>query len=307
MFAFQNGSWKFVQLSSPVGKSLPSKLRVATYNVLFDHWNKEYQPFNQKRFEFQLDSILPKLNADIIGLNEVSPDFLKLLLEREWVRSSYFLSQVDEQAFAESSNGCVFGNVVLTRYFPSGFSTFKFDTHWRDALMLEFEKVEGAERGVCFLMGHLKAGGTEEEVEKRRGQFVQVGKHFENNKDTAIFMGDLNTQKEDEMVPDGFFDLYTHLHGGNSSMQPEEIVTPNLRFTFDGKLNMLINDPTFRVRLDRIYCKLPPSVASHALSTTLNLFGTETIDDGQDTDKHTLIHNKPASDHYGISFDLSLP
>jgi hypothetical protein len=60
-------------------------LIVLTYNVWFDKRNKEARSLALMR-------ILDASNADVICLQEVTPEFLFLLRDQTWVRQRYLLS-----------------------------------------------------------------------------------------------------------------------------------------------------------------------------------------------------------------------
>src|SRR5271157_5802678 len=60
-------------------------LTLVTYNVWFS-------PFAFSERSASLLHIIYQCNADIIGLQEVTPEFLKLVLEQDWVRDNYFIS-----------------------------------------------------------------------------------------------------------------------------------------------------------------------------------------------------------------------
>lgn len=65
----------------------PAKLTLLTYNLWFD----------QFRWRDRLTSALAEVDehrADIIGLEEVTPEFLELILATDWVRSDYWVSDV---------------------------------------------------------------------------------------------------------------------------------------------------------------------------------------------------------------------
>lgn len=64
-----------------------TELTFVTFNV----WFAKY--YRQERCQALLQ-ILGNCNADIIGLQEVTPSFLEEILEQEWVRDSYYISDI---------------------------------------------------------------------------------------------------------------------------------------------------------------------------------------------------------------------
>lgn len=97
-------TWNAVSLNWPseTPASSPSRLRVVTWNVQFDVFQQS-QPDTITvtttttttmerwiRLLFQLKSA----DADLIALQEVTPSFLQLLSEQNWVRDLYALQTV---------------------------------------------------------------------------------------------------------------------------------------------------------------------------------------------------------------------
>ena len=93
--AFQDGRWRDLKPSDPQLNGQESKeaatrilsngLNVITYNV----WFSEHR---QQERAISLFGILENSNADLICLQEVTPFFLKLLTEQDWMRKQYMLS-----------------------------------------------------------------------------------------------------------------------------------------------------------------------------------------------------------------------
>ena len=93
--AFQNGRWRDLkptdqqlngQESRDAAARIHSKgLTVVTYNVWFSK-------HRQRERALSLFSILENSDADVICLQEVTPFFLQLLTEQDWMRKRYILS-----------------------------------------------------------------------------------------------------------------------------------------------------------------------------------------------------------------------
>jgi len=77
--------------------------------------------------------ILHDSNADIIGLQEVIPRFLKVLTHTPWVRENYFISEVTGESF------CGYGNIIMTTMRPRCFYTRPLESLMgRQLIMSEF-------------------------------------------------------------------------------------------------------------------------------------------------------------------------
>jgi mRNA deadenylase 3'-5' endonuclease subunit Ccr4 len=75
-----------------------NQLKIVTINVLYDSKDplipksdRNEVLFHEQRYR-KILSELEQANADVIALNEVSPYFLKMCEEREWVQKDYTLS-----------------------------------------------------------------------------------------------------------------------------------------------------------------------------------------------------------------------
>ena len=67
-------------------------LRVVSWNVLFDDHLSD-QIYSKDRLVVCLKDLC-NTNADIIGLQEVTAPFIEALEKEEWVRSSYYISEI---------------------------------------------------------------------------------------------------------------------------------------------------------------------------------------------------------------------
>jgi endonuclease/exonuclease/phosphatase family metal-dependent hydrolase len=128
-FSRDRGDWVAVALSAdaltgtePVDLGRP--LRLATLNCLHDIGNAERLLLLQHCVRY--DAILRELlevDADIIGLNEVTVTLLKRLLEEEWVRDNYTASAIPDDGRCSCVSSTVtgstaFGNLLLSRIKP---------------------------------------------------------------------------------------------------------------------------------------------------------------------------------------------
>ena len=70
---------------------LARPLRLVTLNVLYDVPSTEVALCHEARFD-AVCAELCSLDADVIGLNEVTLRFLKKVLGLDWVREAYSVS-----------------------------------------------------------------------------------------------------------------------------------------------------------------------------------------------------------------------
>ena len=93
-FAFNSSAqlWEKCRGTDERPIAVDGPLRCATLNVLHDNANADVL-FHEVRYQ-AICKELQSLNAHIIGLNEVTRNFLRRLLEEDWVRKDYVLSAI---------------------------------------------------------------------------------------------------------------------------------------------------------------------------------------------------------------------
>jgi len=64
------------------------------------------------RFKYQLEVLLPEMNADIICLNEVSTPYLALLLNQNWIQQGYYVSSIDYSYYKQMYRA----NIILSKF-----------------------------------------------------------------------------------------------------------------------------------------------------------------------------------------------
>lgn len=83
-------------------------LTIAQYNVLFDIVDQD-KTFPLERYQYQVEKLLPALNADIISLNEVTKTYSDLLVKT--LKKQYHVLQ-DPSIKTQAD---YFGNIILTK------------------------------------------------------------------------------------------------------------------------------------------------------------------------------------------------
>ena len=112
-----HGEWRCVEAATAsteqpvVGLDRP--LRLATLNCLHDLAQDELLQ-HAIRYE-AICRELQALDADLIGLNEVTTSLLDRVLQADWVRRSYTVSAASHEALCSDGR---FGNLLLSRIPP---------------------------------------------------------------------------------------------------------------------------------------------------------------------------------------------
>jgi poly(A) polymerase Pap1/endonuclease/exonuclease/phosphatase family metal-dependent hydrolase/2'-5' RNA ligase/uncharacterized protein (UPF0248 family) len=89
-FSRTAGRWGRMNASKLLSMSYQQNLRVVTLNVLFDIYD-QHEIYSKNRYKVLL-RMLRDLDADIIGLQEVTSEFLNALMHCSWVQEQYYLS-----------------------------------------------------------------------------------------------------------------------------------------------------------------------------------------------------------------------
>ena len=101
-------------------------LRIATFNVLTDFfpWFIELAIQSNRRFDATSKMIAEQLDADVIGMNEVTSSFIETLMQNPIIRSQYYFSDINwienkkpgqHNYTANNTLGARMGNLILSR------------------------------------------------------------------------------------------------------------------------------------------------------------------------------------------------
>jgi len=260
-------------------------LKVTTYNVLCDEYCTE-SILSEQRLPL-ISKILHQEDADIIALQEVTPVFMRFLLDQSWVRSSYFVTE---------SLGCEgldpFGVVILSR-FPFVHHRLKL-SRYKVAPIAQIP-LNGRCLVVCAV--HLTSNHSGN-MNQRMLQLETVYKLFDEKStcsetEDCLVLGDFNfgdSEDGDEFaLGDEYRDCWKDLRPNEAG------------FTFDGKTNRLasITGPASTSRrLDRII--LNPK--NKWVAKSIDRIGLVPFHVATEDKEGQLLF---ASDHYGVSAKLS--
>jgi endonuclease/exonuclease/phosphatase family metal-dependent hydrolase len=231
---------------------LPKTIRLATHNVL-KSVNALFELVinSKKRFAKQY-TLLEELDADVIGLNEVTPLYLQGIMELDWVREKYYLSDVTSDNAKFSANGSVYysgssmGNLILSKYPIDELCKFSFSNSVGCSRNVIIASLFSEKLVVCS--AHITAYVQYQEA--RKLQLKQLRESLDQSfpdVTNRVIMGDLNLHVDTEdaiITENSYVDLW------KSTPEDEH------GYTWDTHENKLINwilpFDSRRMRLDRI-------------------------------------------------------
>lgn len=156
----------------------------------------------KERTDF-LIKLLENSKAEIIGLQEVIPKFLRKLLNQQWVKDSYYLTEITGNSF------CGYGNIIMTSLRPSCFYTIPLESFMgRQLIVAEFIVTTRSGSLETLRVGvvHLESLASNHEL--RAYQCKQIFPFLslpdqQTKRVHAVLMGDFNydpKSKEEENV-----------------------------------------------------------------------------------------------------------
>jgi tyrosyl-DNA phosphodiesterase 2 len=150
--------------------NIKSELSVLTYNVY-----KNTELYMKHRFAY-IVSFIDRLNPDIVCLQEVTKDIIKLLAKNNNITKRYVFSCLDDD------------NIILSKYLPINSNIFKFRFYWNNtenkhtAILLLFENF-------AVMSTKLPNNKCKNEIIK---ELVLIMNKYNKSK-RVIFVGDFNT------------------------------------------------------------------------------------------------------------------
>lgn len=244
-FNIHNTTWEVFK-HTPQVLPPPDQLKVVTFNVLFDAWwGKPYKHHivcPGKRFAHQFQ-LLEKMDADVIGLNEVTSNYIDKITMQKWVQESYYISDYNGSTINN------FGNLILSKY---PIAELRLATLPQLKRVVPCIKIAFEDKNLVFASTHLSA--QKENVERRQVQihalidFIQ--KYYPT--DDKVILGDLNFHVESELIPPNYQDAWKTLYPDNPG------------YTFDGTINTMLHEiwplgwvygfkDNVQMRLDRVF------------------------------------------------------
>ncbi|MEV5751072.1 poly(A) polymerase [Actinoallomurus sp. NPDC052308] len=253
------------------GGSAPARLRVLTWNTLWDRYDADRIETARRRP--LLLAALERADADVIALQEVEAALLDLLLRAPWVRAGYTLStdpsgpDVDE-----------IGLLLLSRLPVREAGLHVLGPHKGVAAVT----VESAVGPVVVAATHLTSDHTENGAARREAELTRLAELPAHVEGEVILLGDFNDGDGGLAGVLGVRDAWTEVHGPGDQTA-----------TFDPVANPLaaVSSLSGRAsRLDRVFLG-----GSALRATAARLTG----------DSPMTPDGLFASDHYGVTVDIS--
>jgi poly(A) polymerase len=255
IYQHQSGNW---QVSKPASTNFNlNDLKILTYNVLCNL----YEPKNiatEKRLPAVINE-LKQTDADIIALEEVTPELVELLLLESWIKN-YFVSES-----MPANNVKPYGNLLMSR-FPFTLVEHQFSGHKRSLIGTWHFNEELFHVAVV----HLTSDRAENAKQKRTEQLATVVAHLQEQLGTCLIVGDFNTrgnEQEEILKYAGFADVWQQLHPDKDG------------YTFDPHRNSLAVIMSLEgkpARFDRIFLRQNSQSASYK-PQAIAMFGCQPI------------------------------
>ncbi|WAS95605.1 poly(A) polymerase [Nannocystis punicea] len=249
-------------------------LQVATYNVLFDLYEPE-QLYTEARTPACLE-LLRRRDADILALQEVTPDRWAELLAAPWLRESYYVSEGPDAEGLQP-----YGQVLLSRW-PLALELHEFSARKR----LVVGRLALAGRRLAIAAVHLTSNRKADADDRRAEQVaVLVERLGRADVDDALVLGDFNFgdgEEDQQLGRAGLVDVWREVHPHHPG------------FTFDPVANPLAALATRTGRAARFDRALLRSPAGALAAIDATLFGDMPFATGPDG------QGMFASDHFGV-------
>ena len=270
VYTYEGNSWQ-VFTGAVKSVAVDDTLTIVSYNILSNlHDADKIQ--TDKRLPVILNK-LAKTNADIIALQEVTPESLTFILATDWVRD-YFISEAPH-----GNNVKPYGNLLMSRW-AFKLVEHQFSGHKR-VLVGEWQIND---RSVHVANVHLTSDRGENALAKRTQQLATVVGYLQQQGGDRFIVGDFNTRgnQQDEIINYGnFIDVW------------QKVSPDRDGYTFDPSTNslaMLMSLAGKPGRLDRIlWC---PDLATSYQSQSIALFGRKPF-----VSENIQLY---PSDHFGV-------
>jgi len=202
------GDWEHwdMDTDAPLTEASPSQsLTLVTFNVLFDLY-PENAVYLELRHPRLLD-LLQRLRADVIGLQEVTPPFSRLLMDQPWVQAEYCVTC--------PTAATPYGQMLLSRWPLTNVHTLRLSKS-KTVLRAQLS-VGGAAHDIAVV--HLSSNWAEDMADRRQEQLQQAVHDLCSGPGAAkggqILMGDFNFGEAETAqygaLLDGYTDVWTEL------------------------------------------------------------------------------------------------
>jgi len=271
-----------LNLPRSVNQSNPHQISLMT-------WNIDAQALFLKERSIQALQVMKSLSPDFICLQEVAPYVWKNFLLEDWVRETYYVTDIDCSTFSCNAHG----TCILSKFRPE--HVFLQDFHSegnRKSLTITILLHDSPFQISCL---HLDSGHSPSEYNIRNHQ-LRTQYQLMNAKD-SLFMGDLNVhEKEHVLLNDGWVDVWEVLHPSEVGYTWDTDVNPFTEFR-----RRYLPGASFRKlqeRHDRIILK---QLDSNWKPESIRIMGDSEIKVEWQGNLHTIF----PSDHLGLFATLA--
>lgn len=245
----------------PATRYYRGMLSVLTWNV----W------FGGHRFDERCPALVERCyraDADLIALQEVTPELFEHLRAAPWLRD-YQLSDPDGSTLGD------YGVLILSRHPLHSIELHPLPTRMGRSLLVA--DVAGPDEPVSFATAHLE---SQDDAALRAQQLGIVSRHLARRHPRCLLVGDMNfadaAEPETSSLDPAFRDVWSVLHPGEAG------------YTVDTDVNLMrwqVKEKVTRKRIDRVFAR------GGLLPTSIRLFGDRCV--GGDPELF-------ASDHFGL-------
>ncbi|PSB57949.1 poly(A) polymerase [Chamaesiphon polymorphus] len=255
IYTYDRDGWK-VFTGAVKSVALDNTLTIVSYNILSNLHDAD-KIHTDKRLPVIL-SELAKTNADVIALQEVTPESLVFILATDLVKD-YFISEAPN-----GNNVKPYGNLIMSRW-AFDLVEYQFSGHKR--VLVGNWNIN--DRAVHLANVHLTSDRGDNALQKRTQQLATVIGYLQKQAGDRFIVGDFNTRgnQQDEIINYGnFIDVWQKLYPDRDG------------YTFDPTANslaMLMSLEGKPARLDRIlWC---PDLESNYQPLAMDLFGCKSF------------------------------
>lgn len=260
----------------PVAAPLPDlaleSLSVLTYNVLYDLYEAEHIYTRERRVA--CCALVETNDADIVALQEVTPEFWAELLAAPWVRERYHVSAGPDALGLQP-----YGQVLLSRW-PLALELHHFSVHKK----LLLGQLILAGRPLTIAAVHLTSNQKDGASDKRAEQLAVLAARLAQRPGDVLVLGDLNFGDGDEnhqLSAAGLVDVWQQLHPHHPGFTFDPVANP---------LAALMSRSGQAARFDRVLLR----------AATAALTPIELVRFGDRPFAERLGHSMFASDHFGL-------
>eukprot|EP01129_Flabellula_baltica_P007065 TRINITY_DN2712_c0_g1_i2.p1 TRINITY_DN2712_c0_g1~~TRINITY_DN2712_c0_g1_i2.p1 ORF type:complete len:416 (-),score=98.65 TRINITY_DN2712_c0_g1_i2:428-1675(-) len=161
VYKFEDSEWK--ETAIPSENIDVESLKVITWNILFDIYDKELI-HTEERYPRILE-LLSSIDADIIGLEEVTQKFLVMILREKWVQENYYVSE----SFQYGTTIKPYGQLLLSKI-PYSLHVHRYSEH-KKAIVGEY-KINS--RTLYLPLIHLTSNSGNNRTNQRRAYQLGV-------------------------------------------------------------------------------------------------------------------------------------